>query len=68
MESHTGSLRTRGEKAGVIMASLRWSWGRTCVVSFPTDPSLSNQHAPYECALAQNFFLNKFHPSLCPIP
>lgn len=62
MESHTGLLRTRGEKAGVIMASLRWRWGRTCVVSFPTDPSLSNQYAPHEWAVPQKPFFSEQIP------
>lgn len=29
-----GWSRTLGEKSGVTMATLRWSWGKTCVVSF----------------------------------
>lgn len=31
--SHTGSSRTLGDKAGVTMATSRWSMGRICVVS-----------------------------------
>ncbi|PQQ09091.1 hypothetical protein Pyn_08061 [Prunus yedoensis var. nudiflora] len=30
--SPSGSSRTLGEKAGVTMATLRWSLGRTCAV------------------------------------
>uniref|UniRef100_A0A2P2L5A2 Cysteine protease n=1 Tax=Rhizophora mucronata TaxID=61149 RepID=A0A2P2L5A2_RHIMU len=33
--SHIGSLRTLGGKAGVTMVTLRWRWGKTCVVLQP---------------------------------
>lgn len=35
--SPSGSSRTLGERAGVTMATLRWSLGRTCAVSFPVN-------------------------------